>query len=281
MLPTTNALPDVRKWFVGWPGIDPAEAPIYFKWVCADRLGLNLGTLNLGYRFSESDINVFAAVLKQLANDQPIQYIIGEVEFFGLKLKVDARALIPRPETEELTHIIIEENKTQGLRVCDVGTGSGCLAVALAKNLPNAHVAAVDISANALALASSNAAKCGVNVQFFQFDVLTDAWPVGSVDLVASNPPYIPISEKSAMARNVVEAEPHLALFVPDADPLVFYRNIGQHALKWLSANGKLYFECHWKLAHQVATCLTNLGFSRIEVITDLSGRQRFVRAMR
>lgn len=230
-------------------------------------------------------------VLSELKKEKPIQYILGETEFYGLRFLVNENTLIPRPETEELVEWILEitnyELEITNLKIVDIGTGSGCIAISLAKNVQNAEVSAIDISEKALATANKNAEINGVNVNFINADILnvTDLSELPSsnfhlptpIDIIVSNPPYVRNLEKAEIKTNVLEFEPHLALFVDDSDALLFYRKIAQLAIKNLSENGKLFFEINQYLGKETFDLLVNLGFRNVELKKDIYGNDRMI----
>ena len=228
--------------------------------------------------------NIIASqYLERLKNHEPIQYILGETEFYGLKFKVNPSVLIPRPETEELVEWVKPPHPPKGgflsgtPTLLDVGTGSGCIAVALKKKFPSANVSAMDISPEALALAKENAALNEVNIEFIQDDILHPATTDRKWDVIVSNPPYIPASEQRYLHKNVTDFEPHLALFVQDNDPLIFYRKIAEFALSHLTAGGRLYVEIHQSLGRQCCQLLESMGFQSVVLRKDLSGNDRMI----
>lgn len=220
-------------------------------------------------------------ILTRLLNHEPIQYITGEARFHGLDLKVTPDVLIPRPETSELVDIICDETGDRAdLRVLDIGTGSGCIAVALARSLRFPEITAVDVSQRAIDVAKDNAAALKVKVNFLHEDIFR--WmPTGDFDIIVSNPPYIDESEMKSMDANVVEFEPHSALFVPDADPLVFYRRIAVIATRSLIPGGRLYLEINPRHSEELLRLLTGAGLGNTQVVTDSYGKQRFIIASR
>ena len=221
-------------------------------------------------------------MVDRLKNHEPIQYILGETDFYGLKIKVNPSVLIPRPETEELVHWIIETKLPALVRIADIGTGSGCIALALKKNLVTATVSAVDISASAIQTAETNAASNQLDIEFFQADILNwQKYDWDNFDLVVSNPPYVREMEKDKMQSNVLDYEPQKALFVPDDDPLVFYRKIDGFAKQHLHKNGWLFFEINENLAREMTLLLQNLGFRNIQVKNDINGKYRMIRCIR
>jgi release factor glutamine methyltransferase len=224
----------------------------------------------------------FSRTLDRLKNWEPVQYITGATEFYGLPFRVDRRVLIPRPETEELAEWIIRENSGKAVRILDIGTGSGCIAISLAKNLPQAKVSACDISEDALALAGINAEINRAPVRFFPMDVLNGNVHVPEkVDVIVSNPPYVRHGEKSQMRRNLLDFEPEGALFVPDEDPLLFYRSIALLGRKYLADGGKLYLEINEQFPPEVSQVLDHTGYYGIEIRKDMAGKSRMIRGMK
>lgn len=226
-------------------------------------------------------------IILELKKYCPIQYILGETEFYGLKFKVDANVLIPRPETEELVEWVIKkeapppglhQKKRGEYRILDIGTGSGCIAVALAKHFPEAEVFALDISDKALDVARRNAMKNQADVHFFQHDILKDE-PFTSLtfDCIVSNPPYITLKEKTAIAKNVLDYEPHQALFVPNENPLLFYVRIADFACKHLKEAGSLYFETNSSYGQESARMLESRKFRSVKLLKDISKNDRII----
>ena len=220
-------------------------------------------------------------ILERLLKQEPIQYILGEAYFYGMNLKVDRSTLIPRPETEKLTDMIVNANRKDDLRVLDIGTGSGAIAIALSRNLPYSKVTAIDISADALKIARENAKNLHADINFIEEDVFTYSPAPGSFDIIVSNPPYVDESEKASMESNVIDYEPHSALFVPDAHPLIYYSRILEIASTALTANGRLYFEINPRHAAELKAMTENEGFSEVNVIKDIHGKERFVSAIK
>lgn len=221
--------------------------------------------------------------VEELKLQKPIQYILGETEFFGITLKVNPNVLIPRPETEELVEWIIRSNDHGFPSILDIGTGSGCIAIALAKHLPAARVFGVDISQEALALAKGNSIRANTSVNFIHADILSLPNPIeGSpFDIIVSNPPYVCESEKELMQPNVLEYEPHLALFVNDSEPLLFYKAIAQIAKMHLNPNGIIYCEINEAYGKETTEIFKDSGFNDIEVRKDINGKKRMLRARR
>lgn len=218
------------------------------------------------------------SVINDIRAWRPVQYIIGTAEFAGMDFEVSDAVLIPRPETEELVDWIASE-VGDSASILDVGTGSGCIAIALSRAVSGSSVLALDISADALAVARRNGAKYAPDVRFVEGDALSDfsALFAEKFDVVVSNPPYIPDSDSRLMRRNVTDYEPHTALFVPDNDPLLFYRSIARSALKMLKAEGKLYFEIYESLADEMQRMLRAEGYEEIVVREDFRGKPRMI----
>lgn len=227
------------------------------------------------------------AILNRLKKSEPVQYILGSAWFCGMKLKVSNAVLIPRPETEELVHMIAGELKDAAPSILDIGAGSGCIAVGLKKSLPSAVITGIDNSINALDIARQNASIENKEVDFIQFDILNwkDNMEFSNLpqkfDVIVSNPPYVLNAEKSLLASSVINFEPHEALFVPDNDPLVFYRAIADFAVKHLKEKGSLYFEINNSEADNIIQILAEKGYNSIKALNDLSGNQRFIKAIR
>ncbi len=219
------------------------------------------------------------SIVKRLQNNEPIDYILGHSEFYGLQFKVSPSVLIPRPETEELVEWILMESKQTNPHILDIGTGSGCIAITLAKKLKNATVDAWDISDKALEVAQCNAITNEVCVNFSEVDVLKPPTLIKYFDIIVSNPPYIKEMEKKVMSRNVLDFEPQLALFVPNTDALIFYNKIADIAQQWLNRNGLLYFEINQTNGPEVVQLLKEKGFVNVELKKDMSGNDRMVRA--
>ncbi|MGB5610664.1 peptide chain release factor N(5)-glutamine methyltransferase [Eudoraea sp.] len=219
--------------------------------------------------------------LSKLKNEQPIQYVLGETTFMDLKIMVNESVLIPRPETEELVNWVLEdfENIDNNLKVIDIGTGSGCIAISLSKLKPNIEATAMDISKSALEVAEKNALKNDVDIEFMQADILKIASLKENYDLIISNPPYVREMEKDKMHTNVLKNEPYLALFVPDKDPLLFYRPIAKLAKNSLNPNGVLYMEINQYLGEAVKLLLEEFSFSEIELRKDIFGNNRMIKA--
>ena len=227
------------------------------------------------------------AMSQRIAQGEPVQYVLGEADFCGMSMKVQPGVLIPRKETEELVAWVVEEGrgKKEALHVLDIGTGSGCIAVTLAKTLEGAEVEAWDVSDVALQTAKENAERNSVTVETKKVDVLMDnrlrTTDYGVFDVIVSNPPYICEEEKSEMEKNVLEHEPSLALFVPDNDPLLFYRRIGELGLSILRGEGLLFFEINRRFGKEVVKMLQDMGYQDVELRQDQFGNDRMVKAIK
>jgi release factor glutamine methyltransferase len=233
--------------------------------------------------FTDLEILVCNTLLEQLKLEIPIQYLLGKTSFYGLDFEVDSSVLIPRPETEELVEWILESQKSkvksQKLRILDIGTGSGCIAISLAKNISEAQVFAIDVSEKALATAKKNAEKNKVELTLIAQNILRTDDLGQQFDIIVSNPPYVRNLEKQEIKKNVLDNEPHLALFVEDGDALMFYRKIAGLAQKNLAPNGQLFFEINQYLAKETLALLTEMGFKNIELRKDIYGNDRMIKA--
>ncbi|MRT92294.1 peptide chain release factor N(5)-glutamine methyltransferase [Ancylomarina sp. 16SWW S1-10-2] len=237
--------------------------------------------LNKNEEIKQNIFDKLILALKALKKSVPIQYIIGETEFYDLQFKVNEYTLIPRQETEELVHAIINENMVNAPQILDIGTGSGCIPIVLAHYITGAHVSSVDISEGAIAMAKENAVLNKVSIDFYHRNFLNwdeYAWEK-EYDIIVSNPPYVKESEKELMNENVLAYEPHTALFVDDNDPLIFYRRISEFAKLHLKKGGKLYFEINEALGLEMIELQESLGFSSVRLMKDLSGRDRMTSA--
>lgn len=236
--------------------------------------------LNPDRTFSKTEAEKFRKAISRLKKHEPIQYIIRETEFYGLPFKVNKHTLIPRPETEELVEWILDnsEFRIQDSELLDIGTGTGCIAISLAKNLASANVSALDISEEALKIASKNAEINEVKVDLFQMDVLNTKTLPRQYDIIVSNPPYVRELEKKQMQQNVLNYEPESALYVSNEDPLLFYRTISRLAKRYLKSNGKLFFEINEYLADELTELLKSEDFKNIEVKKDIFGKNRMIK---
>ena len=247
--------------------------------------------LNTDLTIEDDFVLKYESALEALKNHEPIQYIIGQTEFYGLPFYVNENTLIPRPETEELVELILSNTYANSqleiiegnnqFNILDIGTGTGCIAISLAKQLLNANVSAIDVSAKALEMANENAQLNQVDIDFIENDILKicnyELDSVTKFDIIVSNPPYVRQLEKQQMQDNVLNHEPHLALFVEDENPLIFYRAITQFATKNLKPNGELYFEINEYLGKEMMALLEEFGFKNIQLKQDLFGKDRMI----
>ena len=239
-------------------------------------------TLRREEQLSEVCMQAITADLDRLASGFPVQYLVGKCEFFNCELSLNGKVLIPRPETEELVVEVVNRFQNRSAqRVLDVGTGSGAIALALKRYLPQAEVWATDFSENALECARENAKNLKLDVNFLHHDILNDTIDSlpQDLDILISNPPYIPISEKKNLHRNVKDYEPDSALFVPDSTPLIFYKKIAQVGIELLKPTGVLLFETYHLFQNQMVEMLQSLGYKQVVITKDLQGKSRFVEA--
>ena len=261
---------------------EPQEVQAMIRVICEDVF--NYDQVDVALR-QESELPVFAQeriddIIARLRRNEPLQYIVGSARFHGHRFKVTPAVLIPRPETEQLVDLIIDENLDSDLRVLDMGTGSGCIAISLARALKFAQVDALDVSRDALAVARENATSLKVKVRFFESDMLAPQ-PSATYDIIVSNPPYICWSERESMDTNVKDYEPGQALFVPDNDPLLFYKAIAPYAAQSLERGGRLYLEINQRFGAEVKRLLEDNGFDEVRIIEDSYGKLRFVAGVR
>lgn len=284
-----NTLTGLLQWFTGSIShkYEEKESKAITNVVFEHFFGLNQIDLIVkkDLRFNESQIVNLYRIIKKLNQDIPLQHITGKSHFRSLELLVNNHVLIPRPETEELVGRIVES--IQGLpenseyTIWDIGTGSGAIAISLAKELPQTKVWGSDISENALEVATRNGERAGVNINFFKHDILGGEIPLKEMNIIVSNPPYVRESEKEKMKANVLEYEPHLALFVSDNDPLLFYRAIAKVAIEALKPGGFLFAEINEALGKQTVELLNSLGFQKTELRKDIFEKDRFVKAQK
>ena len=267
------------------PIYDAGEAESFFYLILEEKHQLKRIdlALNPNLTFSNEEIQLWNTILKQLQQEIPIQYLLGKTSFYGLNFDVNPSVLIPRPETEELVEWIIGDcfvpRNDKDLKILDIGTGSGCIAISLAKNIPNAQVFAIDVSESALATAKKNAQINKVNVTFIQKNILETDDLEQQFDIIVSNPPYVRKLEKQEIKKNVLDNEPHLALFVEDNDALLFYKKIAELAQKNLSQNGQLFFEINQYLGKEMIDLLEKMSFKNIELRQDIYGNDRMIKA--
>jgi len=253
-----------------------AEAENLVFWLFEHHLGLRRADLQQVVR-SEAVNNHLVVDFKRLLTGEPIQYILGEAPFYGRNFSVSRDTLIPRNETEELVYRILKENPELGLRVLDLGTGTGCIPITLALELQAPEVYALDVSLAALEVARKNAAQLGAQVQFLEGDLLGATPNLDLFDVLVSNPPYVPFRDREEMHANVLNFEPHVALFVTDEDPLLFYRAIGSWGQQLLKKGGKLYLEIYEHLSEELVQLLQFMGYTQVNVHQDLNGKNRMV----
>jgi release factor glutamine methyltransferase len=230
---------------------------------------------------SKSDLIKLKYAEADLLQQIPIQHIVGFAHFMDLKFKVNKDVLIPRPETEELVQLVLNDFKDVSIRILDIGTGSGCIAISIKNKLSKANVQAIDVSEKALNLAKENAKVNGVDVEFTQIDILNEReWlklNKRNFDVIISNPPYVTQSDKLQMQKNVLEYEPELALFVPEENPLLFYRSIAEFSKRYLVSKGKIYLEINEGLANETKLLYTDSGFFNVDVLHDMMGKERMM----
>ena len=266
------------------PFYDAYEAESFIYLILENKHKLRQIDLALNHElsFTEDDYAVWDFLVNELKKEVPIQYLLGKTSFYGLDFEVNENVLIPRPETEELVEWIIKENKildkTKKLKILDIGTGSGCIAVSLAKNLPNAEVFAMDVSKKAIETAKRNAINNNARVTFMYKNVLELELLKYEYDIIVSNPPYVRNLEKEEIKKNVLDYEPHLALFVDDNDALVFYRKIAGLAQKSLSEKGQLYFEINQYLGKEMVDLLEKMNFKNIHLRKDIYDNDRMIK---
>ncbi|WP_272985232.1 peptide chain release factor N(5)-glutamine methyltransferase [Leeuwenhoekiella blandensis] len=259
------------------------EYETFFKFLVQEYLKLAAYEIPLNFqlKLDEAQRNLFDKALSRLQQNEPLQYIVASTEFYGFPFQLSPAVLIPRPETEELVDWIYTDFKNTSCTILDIGTGSGAIAVSLAKLLPEAKVTAIDVSEDALKIAEANASSNAVNVQFIKQDILDCQALDRSYDVIVSNPPYVRDLEKVEIKANVLNYEPHLALFVEDQNALIFYKKIAELAIKALQPNGILYFEINQYLSAETVSLLKNIGFSQVELRYDFAGKPRMIKAQR
>jgi release factor glutamine methyltransferase len=232
-----------------------------------------------GYLINGGDAEKIIGITEELKTGRPIQYILGETSFYNCTIKVNSSTLIPRPETEELVDLIIKENKDYTGNIIDFGSGSGCIAIALAANLPLAMLTGIEVSDDAIAIAQENSVSNKAKVSFLKGDIFTiDAEAVSKAGIIVSNPPYVRNSEKQLMAKNVLDFEPHLALFVTDSDPLIYYNAILKLAEKILLPQGRIYFEINEAMGRLLIQLFESFDYSEIEIIPDINNKERIIK---
>lgn len=266
------------------PFYDAYEAESFFYLILESKHKLRQIDLALNHEltFNTADFVYWCSILEELKKEVPIQYLLGKTNFYGMDFEVNENVLIPRPETEELVEWIINENagidKSKRLKILDIGTGSGCIAISLAKNLPNAEVYAIDISKKALETARRNAINNNVEVTFINRNILELEMLKCNFDIIVSNPPYVRNLEKEEIKKNVLDYEPHLALFVEDNNALIFYKKIAALAKKNLLENGQLFFEINQYLGKEMNSLLESMNFRNIELRKDIYDNDRMIK---
>lgn len=262
------------------PVYEAGEAKAIVRWVLDVRFGLTWADIICGKvtELSANHQTELKKIMVRLEKGEPVQYIIGVADFCGRQFKVAPGVLIPRPETAELCEAIISSRQSAGGDILDIGTGSGCIAIILALEMPEARVTAWDISDEALRIAEGNAKELEAKVNFQRQDALNISL-TSKYDVIVSNPPYIEPKERDGMAKNVLDYEPELALFAPENNPIIFYQSIGDYAWKSLNPGGELYFELNPLTAESVGDYLCQLGFSEVTFRQDQFGKQRFLKA--
>jgi len=256
---------------------DERESMAIAKNYLADRLHIDRMKLSLNTEIA-FDESLLRHDLRQLVNGTPYQHVVGFTIFYGRKFLTNKHALIPRPETEELSDWIVKDNEMSAPMILDIGTGTGCIPISLKGEIPEASCTGVDVSEEALKVAKNNASKNEMVVDFSFLDILKEDLSEKEFDIIVSNPPYIPNADRALMHKNVLDYEPDIALFVDDKTPLVFYQAIAEKAIISLKKGGKLYFEIHENFGAEVCQLLSALGYSDIELRKDLQGKDRMVR---
>lgn len=288
-MPNKMKIKEYRSQFIQelTPIYDAGEAESFFYLILEEKNQMKRIDLALrpDLEFSKEELLVWNSILEQLKKEIPIQYLLGKTSFYGLDFEVNESVLIPRPETEELVEWILSNNRisqeSKNLKILDIGTGSGCIAISLAKNIPNSQVYAIDVSVKALATAKKNAELNNVKVTFINQNILETEDLLQQFDIIVSNPPYVRNLEKEEIKKNVLDNEPHLALFVDDNDALIFYRKIAELAQKSLSPNGQLFYEINQYLGKEMIELLEKMGFINIELRQDIYGNDRMIRGKR
>lgn len=269
----------IKSWAAQLTQYDPGEAENLVYWLLEHHLGIKRVDAMLLVEEEELSKDLLKC-FDRLKTGEPIQYILQKAPFYGREFLVSPDTLIPRNETEELVHLIIKENKAAGLKILDIGTGSGCIPVTLALEMNKPDVHALDISEPALRIASENAKLLQAKVDFQLCDILHQSPDIVDLDILVSNPPYVLESDKSQMHTNVLAYEPWVALFVPDEDPLLFYRTIAEKGKQLLRPGGKIYFEIHETKGKSIRELLVDLGYLHVKVLKDLNGKDRISSAV-
>jgi len=261
--------------------IEKGELETVSRAICMELLGISQTDYFLKSRIDLSDSSAQALdrALDRLAAGEPLQYVLGTAPFAGLEFHVDGRVLIPRPETAEMVELILRDYPGGSLSLLDVGTGSGCIAISLSKRRPGWQVRACDISRDALQVAAANSQSLGTHVEFMCMDILNPDQELRNIDVIVSNPPYITLSERADMEHTVLDFEPELALFVPDTDPLRFYRATALYGQGALRDGGAVYFEINPLFATEMVAMLESTGYTQVETHRDIFGKERKIKA--
>ncbi|MEN2281661.1 peptide chain release factor N(5)-glutamine methyltransferase [Algoriphagus sp. SE2] len=268
----------VKRWAGELTQYSPEEAVNLINWLLEYHLGLR--KVDMVEAFEENNLSEsLYQDFERLKTGEPVQYIIGKAPFYGRDFFVDESVLIPRNETEELVHMIIKENPKPGMKILDIGTGSGCIPISLALEMKDSEVYSVDVSEDAIEVALQNAEQLEAKVTFIHLDILKDLPAISDLDILVSNPPYVPQAEWVDLHSNVRDFEPGLALFVPDHDPLLFYRVIAEKGKLLLKKGGKLYYEIHNNFGPETVDLLEKLGYQDINLVRDLNDKNRMVSA--
>ncbi len=268
----------VNEWTQELSIYPSSEAENLVNWLLEHHLGLR--RVDMMHFLEGNDLpDDLHKDFERLKTGEPIQYILGQGPFYGREFEVTEDTLIPRNETEELVHLIIKENPGIGKKILDIGTGTGCIPITLNLEMKESEVCGLDVSDGAIEVAKRNAKKLHAVVNFLKCDILNELPNLSELDIIVSNPPYVPQKDKSDMHRNVIDFEPHLALFVPDEDPLIFYKVIGEKGKRLLKKGGRLYFEIYEKAAIEIQALLEKQGYDRVTVHSDLNGKERMVTA--
>ncbi|WP_296702786.1 peptide chain release factor N(5)-glutamine methyltransferase [Algoriphagus sp.] len=268
----------VKRWADELTQYSPEEANNLINWLLEYHLGLR--KVDMVEAFEENSLSEsLYQDFERLKTGEPVQYIIGKAPFYGREFFVDESVLIPRNETEELVHMIIKENPKPGMKILDIGTGSGCIPISLALEMKDSEVYSVDVSEDAIEVALENAEHLESNVTFIHLDILKETPAISDLDILVSNPPYVPEAEWTDLHSNVRDFEPGLALFVPDHDPLLFYRVIAEKGKLLLKKGGKLYYEIHNNFGPETVELLESLGYKEINLVKDLNDKNRMVSA--
>ncbi len=280
---TPDSTKKLLKWIIESIEIDESESEIQsLAYLTLEKLF----KIDKAEIITDRSINLSNKQIKELKqfigrinNEEPIQYILGEADFFGRKFMVTPAVLIPRNETEELVNLIIQDYKDKSIKLLDIGTGSGCIPITLIKELKLNKAYAIDFDPRVIKIAKQNAEKYNVEIDFLMIDALKEKFPIQGVDVIVSNPPYVTNSERELMKNNVLKFEPGTALFVDDETPLVFYERIAEHALESLKEDGRLYFEINEQFGDKVKFMLEQKGYKNVSIIADLNGKDRIIRA--